>query len=76
MSSSRALVEQFDDLLAASLERETGPLFFDVTIHAHVYGRPAGAWTFDTMMQKAKATRGVWIGTRREAAKHALNYWS
>ncbi len=75
-NNARALVEQFDDLLAASVERETGPLFFDVTIHAHVYGRPAGAWTFDVMMQKAKATRGVWIGTRREAATHALTYWS
>ncbi|KRR15293.1 hypothetical protein CQ12_16015 [Bradyrhizobium jicamae] len=75
-NAARTLIEQFDDLLAASLEHESAPLFFDVTIHTHVYGRPAGAWTFDAMMKKARTARNVWIGTRRTAALHARTYWT
>jgi peptidoglycan/xylan/chitin deacetylase (PgdA/CDA1 family) len=74
-NNARALVEQFDDALAGCLTRETGPLFFDVTLHTHVYGRPAGAWAFEVMMEKAKAASGVWIGTRRAAAEHASKTW-
>jgi peptidoglycan/xylan/chitin deacetylase (PgdA/CDA1 family) len=70
-NNARALLQQFEDTLAACLTRETGPMFFDATLHTHVYGRPAGAWVFDEMMKQAAATPDIWIGTREEATKHA-----
>ncbi|HBK09535.1 MAG TPA: polysaccharide deacetylase [Acetobacteraceae bacterium] len=70
-NNARQMLEQFEDTVRACLDRETGPLFFDVTIHTHVYGRPAGAWVFDEIMRQTKALEGVWIGTRAAAAAHA-----
>ena len=70
-NNARAMLEQFEDTLAACLTRETGSMFFDVTIHTHVYGRPAGAWVFDEVMQRVRATKDVWVGTRDQAARHA-----
>ncbi|MBR0725577.1 hypothetical protein [Bradyrhizobium manausense] len=70
-NNARSLLQQFEDTLVACLERDTFPLFFDVTIHTHVYGRPAGAWVFGEIMEKAKSASGVWIGTRHMAAQHA-----
>jgi len=70
-NNARALLEQFEDTLSACLTRETVPMFFDVTIHTHVYGRPAGAWVFDEIMKRVSGMKEVWVGTREEAARHA-----
>jgi peptidoglycan/xylan/chitin deacetylase (PgdA/CDA1 family) len=71
-NNARAMLEQFQDALAACLERETRPVTLDVTIHTHVYGRPAGAWVFDEIMKIVKATPEAWTGTRAELAAHVL----
>lgn len=42
----------------------------DPAVHAHVFGRPAGMWAFERVMEIAKKTKNVWIGTRAEAAAH------
>lgn len=72
-NNARAMLEQFGDAFAALRERETRPAMLDVTIHTHVYGRPAGAWVFDEIMQRVKAAPDVWHGTRLEAARHLLS---
>jgi peptidoglycan/xylan/chitin deacetylase (PgdA/CDA1 family) len=69
-NNARAMLEQFQDAFAAARERETRPVTLDVTIHTHVYGRPAGAWVFDEIMRVVKATPDVWTGTRAELAAH------
>ena len=71
-NNARAMLEQFDDAFAALRERETRPAMLDVTIHTHVYGRPAGAWVFDEIMRRVKAAGDAWSGTRMEAAEHLL----
>ncbi len=71
-NSPRAMVEMFDDTLAAMRERETGPLMLDVTAHAHVYGRVYGAWAFETCIERAKRAGEVWMTTRAEMARHVL----
>ena len=71
-NTARAMLEQFEDALAALRERETRPAMLDVTIHTHVYGRPAGAWVFDEAMRRVRAAPDVWTGTRLEAARHVL----
>jgi peptidoglycan/xylan/chitin deacetylase (PgdA/CDA1 family) len=73
-NTARAMLEAFEDAFAALLGRETRPAMLDVTIHAHVYGRPAGAWVFDEIMRRVRAAapEEVWTGTRLEAARHLL----
>ncbi|HVY57469.1 MAG TPA: polysaccharide deacetylase family protein [Xanthobacteraceae bacterium] len=68
--SPRQFVELFDDLLAHAVDGEPEALMIDVTAHAHVYGRPAGAWAIETIARKVKARGDVWIATRAELADH------
>ena len=70
-NNARTMLEQFEDTLQACVERDPFPLFFDVTIHTHVYGRPAGAWVFDAIMEKTRSVSGIWVGTRQMAAQYA-----
>lgn len=70
--SPRQFVEAFDDQLDYVLKTETGPLILDVTAHAHVYGRPAGAAAFETIARKVCTRDDVWIATRAEIARHVL----
>jgi hypothetical protein len=42
----------------------------DVTVHAHVYGRPTGAWAFEAIAAKVGAMDRVWLATRGEIAAH------
>ena len=67
-----ALVEAFDDELENSGIADSAPFILDVTAHCHAYGRPNGAWTFDAMMKIAKSRSDVWIATRGEIARYAL----
>jgi peptidoglycan/xylan/chitin deacetylase (PgdA/CDA1 family) len=71
-NNARAMLQQFEDAFSALLHRETQPVLLDVTIHTHVYGRPAGAWVFDDIMRQVKATPYVWNGTRMQAAEWLL----
>jgi peptidoglycan/xylan/chitin deacetylase (PgdA/CDA1 family) len=64
----RAMVDVFEDTLAALVKGEPGAGKIDVTAHAHVFGRPSGAWAFERIIEIAKATPDVWIGTRGDLA--------
>jgi peptidoglycan/xylan/chitin deacetylase (PgdA/CDA1 family) len=65
----RVMLEVFEDALAALREREHGVEKIDVTVHAHVFGRPAGAWVFERMMELVKDASDVWIATRGDVAE-------
>jgi hypothetical protein len=45
-------------------------VMLDVTAHAHVYGRPAGAWAFEAVAAKVGSYDDVWLATRGEIAAH------
>jgi hypothetical protein len=45
-------------------------IMIDVTAHAHVYGRPAGAWAFGAIAAKVGARDDIWLATRGEMAAH------
>jgi len=68
-----ALVESLRDILDGTAQADPRPFMLDVTAHCHVYGRAAGAWTFDAMMKMALARSDIWIATRQEIADYALN---
>lgn len=68
--------QSFVDRLRAALtwmrERERGLCKLDVTVHAHVFGRPACAWAYDQAIALAKSQPDVWIATLGELADLAL----
>ncbi|MFN0301154.1 MAG: polysaccharide deacetylase family protein [Burkholderiales bacterium] len=68
----RMMIDMFDDTIRALRDRESRSLMIDVTAHAHVFGRAAGAWVYETIIERAKAMPDVWIATRQEIARHVL----
>ena len=68
--SPRQFVEAFDDQLTRALSDEREALIIDVTAHAHVYGRPSGAWAFEEIIGRVRARGDVWVATRAEIARH------
>lgn len=66
------LVEQLQLALDHAIAADDHPFMLDVTAHAHVLGRPAGAWAWHRMMEIVRARDDLWIGTRAEIARHAL----
>lgn len=72
-NSPRVYVEIFEDWLKAVRERETGPVRMDPAVHAHVFGRQPGLSMYERVMEIAKASDDVWIGTRSEAVDHVLS---
>jgi peptidoglycan/xylan/chitin deacetylase (PgdA/CDA1 family) len=68
-------VELFDEALSHMLADDSEAVMIDVTVHAHVYGRPAGAWAFAAIAAKVGARDDIWLATRAEITtqvRHAL----
>ena len=73
-NARRAMVEIFEDALAAMRDGERGPIMLDVTAHTHAYGRAYGAWAFEAIIERVKQSEDVWVATRAEMAQHVLAY--
>jgi peptidoglycan/xylan/chitin deacetylase (PgdA/CDA1 family) len=66
--SPREFVQRFEASLShAQAADET--VLIDVTAHAHVYGRPDGAWAFEAIARDVMAQPDVWCATRRAIAE-------
>lgn len=50
-------------------------LTMDVIVHAHVFGRPAGAAVFDALLGRLGAMDDVWVATASDIADHVRG-WS
>ena len=68
--SPQQFVDLFDDLLAGALSGEDEAVIVDVTAHCHCYGRPAGAWAYETIARNVRARDDVWLTTRDEISAH------
>ncbi|MBO0875565.1 MAG: polysaccharide deacetylase family protein [Pseudonocardia sp.] len=66
-----AMLEAFQQNLDAA-RRSGEMLIIDVTTHAHIFGRPRGAYFHEQIAAAASAADDVWVATRREIAEHAL----
>jgi peptidoglycan/xylan/chitin deacetylase (PgdA/CDA1 family) len=64
----RRLLETFADTLDWVERRESGVAHLDVTVHAHVFGRPYGAWVFDEICAGLARRPEIWTPTRNEFA--------
>jgi peptidoglycan/xylan/chitin deacetylase (PgdA/CDA1 family) len=55
------------------IARETNALsLIDVTSHAHIFGRPRGAYFYEQIIERAVAASDIWVATRAEIADHLL----
>ncbi len=69
----RLMLESFDENLAVARERGNGPSMIDVTAHAHIFGRPRGAYYYEKIVERATAAPDIWVATRAEIADHVLS---
>lgn len=68
----RVFVDVFTDTFQAMYERGGDGCFLDVTVHAHVFGRPHGAWTVEAIAGKVADHPDVWVPTRLELARWTM----
>jgi hypothetical protein len=68
----RMMLETFEEHLNRIADRHEGPVMIDVTAHAHIFGRPHGAYYYEKIVQTAASTRDIWIATRLEIAQFIL----
>lgn len=61
----------FEQNLAVARE-ERGPSVIDVTVHAHIFGRPRGAHVFGDIVRSAAGSPDVWLATRQQMADFVL----
>lgn len=73
-NAPREMIALFEDWLDAARTREVKAVRVDPAIHAHVFGRPLGAAAYERIIEIAKASDDVWIGTRSQAVDH-LRDW-
>jgi len=45
-------------------------VILDVLVHAHCYGRPAGAWAFGEIARRCVARDDIWLTIRERVADH------
>jgi len=69
----RAMLDTFDEQLNILLKHERGPAIIDVTTHAHIFGRPRGAYYHEKIIEAAAKSSEVWIATRLDIANATLS---
>jgi peptidoglycan/xylan/chitin deacetylase (PgdA/CDA1 family) len=67
---ARELVNAFEDALDAARAQQTRS-YIDVTVHAHVAGRPVGRRQLELILTRV-AAEGLWVGTRLQIAEQFL----
>jgi len=68
-----AMLTMFENIVARGIAHEPGPFIVDVTVHAHIFGRPGGVWVVDRIAEIVAGSRDLWTGTRAEMASHILS---
>jgi len=68
----RAMLDTFDEHLNILLKHERGRAIIDVTTHAHIFGRPRGAYYHEKIIEAAAKSGEIWIATRLDVANFVL----
>lgn len=68
----RALVEVFSEAYAAARDYDDAG-HVDVTVHAHVFGRPYGVRILEEIIRRVATRDDVWVTTKSELAQWALD---
>ena len=68
-----AYLETFCELFERLYHHEAPPTFMDVTVHAHVMGRPLGGKVLDEVIQVCQKYADVWFPTNSQVAEVVLS---
>ena len=68
----KLMLDSFEENLAVARAKPGTPSVIDVTVHAHIFGRPRGAYYFEKIVERAAIASDVWIATRLEMAEFML----
>lgn len=68
----RGFLDVFNDTFDAMYEGGGDGCYLDVTVHAHVFGRPHGAWTVEAIARRVAEYPDVWVPTRLELARWTM----
>ena len=68
----KLMLESFNENIAVARAQGDRPAMIDVTVHAHIFGRPRGAYYYEKIVERAAGASDVWIATRAEIADHLL----
>jgi peptidoglycan/xylan/chitin deacetylase (PgdA/CDA1 family) len=66
------MLDSFNENIEVARAQGERPAQIDVTVHAHIFGRPRGAYYYEKIIERAAACDDVWIATRAEIADHLL----
>jgi hypothetical protein len=69
----KLMVESFEENLEIARCQGDRPAMIDVTVHAHIFGHPRGAYYYEKIVERAAGANDVWIATRAEIADHMLS---
>lgn len=64
--------QSFEENLEVARKAEKGPCIIDVTVHAHIFGRPRGAEVLGRVIESAMKSPDVWVTTRADLARVTL----
>jgi len=67
----KLMLESFNENVKIARARKELTII-DVTMHAHIFGHPRGAWYFEEIVKQAAKAPDIWVGTRAEIAEHVL----
>jgi peptidoglycan/xylan/chitin deacetylase (PgdA/CDA1 family) len=71
-NAPKLMLESFTENVKIARARKYELTMIDVTMHAHIFGHPRGAWYFEHIVRAAAKAPDIWIGTRAEIAEHVL----
>jgi peptidoglycan/xylan/chitin deacetylase (PgdA/CDA1 family) len=66
------MLDAFEESLSLARETKDRPGMIDVTVHAHIFGRPRGAYYLERIVAQAAAANDVWIARRIDIAELML----
>src|SRR5882672_7398148 len=67
----KLMLESFNENVKIARARKELTII-DVTMHAHIFGHPRGAYYFEEIVKQAAKAPDIWVGTRAEIAEHVL----
>jgi hypothetical protein len=70
-NAPKTMLESFHENIVVAKEKSEVSII-DVTCHAHIFGRPRGAYYYEKIVAAAASDSDVWIGTRAQIAHHVL----
>jgi len=71
-NAPKMMLESFNENVKIARARKGELALIDVTMHAHIFGHPRGAWYFEQIVRAAVKAPDIWVGTRAEIADHVL----